>query len=63
MGFELNNHSELKNSILSLLNKDDFFVDVMGIMEILIDYCGSMYLTNIMNQLEEYELKSKKNNY
>ena len=60
---ELNKQIELKDSILSLLNRDDFSVDVLGIMEILKDYCGSMYLTNIMNQLEEYELKSKNNNY
>jgi len=65
---ELNKQTELKNSILSLLNRDvndeyGYLVDIIGLMEILKDFYGSRFLTDTLDEIEEYELKSELNNY
>lgn len=65
---ELNKQTELKNSILSLLNRDvndeyGYVVDIIGLMEILKDFYGSRFLTDTLDEIEKYELKSELNNY
>ena len=57
---KIRNDTELKNSILSILNRNDedeygYLIDGIGLIEILRDYYGSKFITDTLTPLDENE--------
>lgn len=57
---KIKNDTELKNSILSILNRNDedeygYLIDGIGLIEILRDYYGSKYIIDTLTPLDENE--------